>query len=146
MKKYIVVILIAVFVLITVTIYVYSDMYQDMETSSDNRVLIDSIKLDNAENLYWFKLESGIGNSSVSFISIAKNACEVNKDNAIIKGDLIYQVNCYNDDTIVVTSRLNYETLKPFSKYKFVNKDFESGQKILHQNLQKEIPFTQLCK
>jgi hypothetical protein len=115
-----------------------------MEMNNDNRVLIDSIRINNSQNLYWFKIESGIGSSSVSFISISKTLCEVNKTNALIKGDLIYQVN-YHNDTIRITSRLGFKILRKYGKYKFINRNLEPGQKI-SRHIQKELPFSRLCK
>jgi hypothetical protein len=128
-------------------IYIFStrNYYFKDENQPDRRVLIDSLYLQNNETLYWFYNADMLGGKSVSYISIGKDICDASSTNAVIKGDLIYEVNA-NKDTIYITTFKGFETLKTHPVYVFENREFVHGQQFKRHSLNKETPFKEVCK
>lgn len=115
-------------------------------SKEDSRVLIDSVKLNNDETLYWFKYGEITGSTSVSYMAIEKKACNISDKNAIIKGDLIYRIDTIRNDSIFVISRLGLQVIKTHSKYKFIDRKFSYDEHYKDKGLKKEVSITNICK
>ncbi|TAM92955.1 MAG: hypothetical protein EPN39_21190 [Chitinophagaceae bacterium] len=111
----------------------------------NNIVLIDSLKINNLETLYWFKYEGGISTSTVSYMAVSDNPCGISKDNAIIAGDLIYRIDTVRNDTIFIISRLGFTVLRQNSTYKFINEDFSYYKKHKPKHLKEQVFLSKIC-
>ena len=108
--------------------------------------MIDSLQLKDGQTLYWFYNADMLGGKSVSYFAIGNSLCETYDSNAIIKGDLMYEINHVNRDTIYVTTFIGFETLKKHPVFSFQNVDAQPGQSFKRHELAQEKPFSELCK
>lgn len=113
--------------------------------SSENIILIDTVRIKKSHTLYWFKYEGGISTSTISYMTISDNPCNISKNNAFITGDLIYRIDTVRNDTIFIISRLGFTVLRPNSTYKFVNENFSYYEKYKPKHLKKEMFLSEIC-
>lgn len=111
----------------------------------DNIVLIDSLKINNLETLYWFKYEGGISTSTVSYMTVSDNPCNISKDNAIITGDLIYRIDTVKNDSIFIVTQLGFKILRLSPQYKFISEDFSYDKKYKAIQLKKKFSLSRIC-
>lgn len=111
----------------------------------ENIVLIDTVRIDDAKTLYWFKYEGGINSSTISYMTISDNPCDISKNNAIITGDLIYRIDSVKNDSIFIVTQLGFKILRPNSQYKFIGEDFSYDKKYKAIGLKKEFFLSKIC-
>lgn len=93
---------------------------------------------------YWFYYPDGLNSRGLTYISIEKSACDVSAVNAIVKGDLLYEVSAGKNDTI--TSSGGFEVLSNNSGYAFKNQDSGYGSEFKRNALRDEILITNICR
>jgi len=111
----------------------------------ENIVLIDTVGIDDSRTLYWFKYEGGISSSTISYMSISDNPCDISKENALLTGDLIYRIDTVKKDSIFIVTQLGFKILHPSSRYKFINEDFSYDKKYKAIGLKKEFFLSKIC-
>lgn len=116
------------------------------KNESARLVLVDSLLLGKGETLYWYYFADELGGMSISYMSITDSLCKLSTANADISGDLIYEINRVDKDSIFITSFKGFNVLKNNSRYIYVNKGFNYGQSFSRHNLKKEILLDKLCK
>ena len=117
----------------------------DAGPSNDDRVLMDSVKLNNHETLYWYKYEL-IGHTNVSYMSIVPNVCQVSREkNALIEGDLIYRIDTIRNDSIFIISRSGFKILHPNPAYQFIDQRFSFEEQYREKGFKKEVLISNIC-
>lgn len=117
------------------------------DMQEDKRILIDSLQLPDKETLYWYYYADGLGSKSLTYMAIGNNLCAISESNAIIKGDLIYDINAVQGDTIYLTTFKGFDVLKKHPVYSFKNKDAPYGKNTFNRHsLKEEILLEELCK
>jgi hypothetical protein len=114
--------------------------------SNSDVIVVDSIPLNNGKSIFWYKLKDMLGSSSVSYIGIYANACQIDSSNYLVKGDLLYQINLLGKNTLQITSHSGIEIVHKTDDMEFVDKHFEHGQKFTRNTLTNEVILDSICK
>ena len=109
-------------------------------------ILIDSIPWGKGKTVFWYKLMDGLGTSSVSYIGIYNDACEIDTSNFLVKGDLLYEIRPISPKRLQITSHVGFDIIQANPDIEFVNKHFEYGQKFMRNTLKDEISLESVCK
>ncbi len=120
-------ILIAATILLLISIFIYFKMKKTYDenisfgSETFHRILIDSLKINNEDNIYWFKYNTGVLGYVGDFISIENQSSKIDSSNALLMSDCILKIDTIKNDSIFLyVSNLNHRFFKPHSRYKFV--------------------------
>ncbi len=128
-------------------IYDRNSNLSDMKDSSrDYLVLIDTLQLSKSEIICWYKKQDLLNSSSVSYLSIVNNVCELPKSPVLIEGDNILAINEFRSDTIFLKTLSGFKILNTNYRYIFKDIGFERGEEFKRWNLELEVPFKNICK
>jgi hypothetical protein len=124
-KKSLMIVGVLFFIILIFIIYRTLKKDVDVEilvTKSDyHRILIDSIKINNQDNIYLFKYNTGVFGYLGDFISIRKTSQEIDSSNSILKSDYILKIDTVKNDSIFIyLSNMDYQLLNASQKYKFI--------------------------
>jgi len=146
-KTFLLLFLVLTFLLLGYFCFIKNYSFFDYENNSneDYRVLIDSLKLQNAQTLYWFKYEAGLSTNTESFIAISNRICDISNKNALVRGDLIKGIDTVKNDSIFIVSMDSLAILNASSEYKFIKSTFSYDRKYLRKNVPKEIYISAIC-
>ncbi len=120
MKKLLIPIILLVFVaFIFIGQSVFFDLKPD-ESIGYHRILIDSMKIDDKSNLYWFKYNTGVHGYVGDYLSINESSHQIDSTTAIIKSSYITEIDTVrNDSVLIYLSKIEYELINN-TKHKII--------------------------
>lgn len=117
-------ILLILFVVLGIVFVSYKTMVHDSLVIDDmqvcDRILIDSMRIDEDNNVYWFKYNTGVHGYVGDYISVNNNRKQIDSVTAVYKSSYITKIDTIRNDSIFIyVSTVDYQVIKN-SKYKFV--------------------------
>jgi hypothetical protein len=121
MKKLLTVLTIGV---VVIGFLIYKNILHESLVINDSegfdRILIDSMKVDEINNIYWFKYNTGVHGYVGDYISVNNSSKQIDSVTSVLKSSYILKIDTIRDDSIFIyLSTLDYQMLNK-SKYKLV--------------------------
>ena len=148
MKKRLTFVLIAV-ALSIVAILLYlkhlNNQFKSDKNKNEAKTLIDSLNIDSAISLYWYKYNDGNSETDISFMYLGKSVCDCNIKDASLGGEFIYGIKEVKHDSIFILSRLGFNVINTQKPFHFVNVPVISSDDSI-RHIERCFSFQDLCK
>lgn len=121
-KRILLIISIVLLAFIAFIFVVQSTLYElkPDESIGYHRILIDSMKIDDKSNLYWFKYNTGVYGYVGDYLSINESSHQIDSATAIIKSSYISEIDTVRNDSILINlSKIEYELINK-TKHKII--------------------------
>lgn len=121
-KRILLIISIVLLAFIAFIFVVQSTLYElkPDESIGYHRILIDSMKIDDKSNLYWFKYNTGLYGYVGDYLSINESSHQIDSATAIIKSSYISEIDTVRNDSILIyLSKIEYELINN-TKHKII--------------------------
>lgn len=90
------------------------------ESFGYHRILLDSMRIDDTNNIYWFKYNTGVHGYVGDYIAVSSNSNKIDSVNALLKSSYIEQIDTVrNDSVFIYLSQHGYQLINK-SNYKII--------------------------